>query len=184
MTRRLMLVSLLKHSRHAGAKQLFVLERSLTAAEGAGRRQAGSLSLGGVKSCLPGGQARCGSCSTPLTVLASYRCTTTSEPQIPWRTACAFIAYSQACGLRGNGPLGIRLWKAGFGLCSVFYSGMCRLLRACSSHRGGRHEGVGGKASLGSELGPCPFSPYAIGQEVTAEPASGVLGLSTSNGRN
>lgn len=47
-----MLVSLLKHSRHAGAKQLFVLERSLTAAEGAGRRQAGSLSLGGVKSCL------------------------------------------------------------------------------------------------------------------------------------
>lgn len=60
VTRRLMLVSLLKHSRHAGAKQLFVLERSLTAAEGAGRRQAGSLSLGGVKSCLPGGQARCG----------------------------------------------------------------------------------------------------------------------------
>lgn len=49
VTHRLMLASLLKHSQHARTKQLFVLERSLTAAEGAGRRQAGSLSLGGIK---------------------------------------------------------------------------------------------------------------------------------------
>lgn len=34
-------------------------------------------------------------------------------------------------------PLGIRLWKAGFGALLCFYSGMCGLLRACSSHRGG-----------------------------------------------
>ena len=69
-----------------------------------------------------------GSCSTLLTVLVSYRCTTTSEPQIPWCTACAFIAYSQACGPReAPGHQAVEGW---FGLCSVF------VLLACVGYSG------------------------------------------------
>ena len=46
-----------------------------------------------------------------------------------------------------------------------FYSpGTCGLLRACSSHGGGRHEGVSRNMSLGSELGPCPLPPHSIAQ--------------------